>query len=96
MFNNALVIQWAFNALIGVLGYFLIRAHHEVDDAHAELASIRRDFGELSLRMVSEYVKKTEIEKLQESIEKMNAEINKNFIRLYDKLDKKADKKVPE
>lgn len=105
---NIELILTTFTGLgVGVLGFFLRRQIDQLDDTRRGLEMLRSDCNSLALRVVAEYVKKEDVHRqfdefkhdlkqlsdaLFKKLDKIENESREAFIRLSDKIERKADK----
>jgi hypothetical protein len=82
----------ALSLSVGMLGWFLRHLHAQNGALTADLNAMRREVSEMSLRVVREFVHKTELAEIKAEIRAEFERFNSTMERLFDKLDTKADK----
>jgi hypothetical protein len=79
------VLEWVFSGVLGLFGWLL-------RELWEHITAIRKDLSKLEKELPSSYVSKTdharEFERLEKSIENLHTIL----IKVYDKLEQKADR----
>lgn len=79
------IISMLLGALSFVLWYLLIGVKRENE-------SLRKDFSELSLKVVSEFVHKTEWREFKAELKSDYAELDRKLDKIFDRLEQKVNK----
>jgi hypothetical protein len=96
------LLNYVLVPLIGLLGYFLKSAHDEVRQVKAKHETLRDDFNTLSLHLANTFVNKSELLKIEATLEKINdtmfgkldalgVKVDSKFENLGDKIDSRID-----
>ena len=96
------LLNYVLVPIIGLLGYFLKSAHEEVRQVKAKHETLRDDFNTLSLNMANNFVNKSELAKIEVTLEKINdtmfgkldalgCKVDAKFENLGDKIDARID-----
>jgi len=79
------IINMAGGAALAVVGWFARQLWDSVKE-------LKADIGELRLHVSETYVKKSEMETLEAQMDKRFDRVEQMIVKLYDKIDQKADK----
>jgi len=79
------IINMAGGAVLAVVGWFARQLWDSVKE-------LKADIGELRLHVSETYVKKSEMETLEAQMDKRFDRVEQMIVKLYDKIDQKADK----
>lgn len=83
------IVLWLLGILIVIIGWFMSRKINDLekaDESHIkEIAMLKEEKAELKLHIAENYIKRDEIKEYMD-------DIKKSIDKIFDRLDKKADK----